>query len=304
MDVDLSLIETICRGYATRDICVLEDIPEKKLQNAVKYFPISSAKRTYVLYDSTVFKGCKHGIAVCDNGVVYKNDWMYDPPNYKHFKWEEFAKLNIYIKNDYIYFGDYCKTPIVTEQPREMLVDLFKKLQAAISIEKDNEIKNNCTWMLAIDGKQYGPMDEAEVNKGIAEGDINPNSTFLWKQGMNDWELPINIREFKKILNKFNSKDIPSLPPIVNREKAETKELISDKLDINNCKLEELLILNCIDLQKARLLLELRDKGKKFYVPEDIGSALDLKPHEVEEIRGIAVFNLPKVSRGIRRVEF
>lgn len=303
MQIDLNLITAICKNYSTKDIYMLEDISEKKLQNAIQYFPIISAKLVYVLYDSSIFKSCKTGIVVCDNGVVYKNDWMYEP-KYKHFKWEEFAKLNIYIKGSYIYFDDTYKASIVIKEPRENLLDLFKKLQAAIRIQEVNETKDDCKWMLAIDGKQYGPMDEIEVNKRIAEGNINPEITFLWKQGMNDWELPMKIQEFKEISGKLNSKITPPLPPIINIDTDERKELISESLDINNCKVEELLIFDCIDLERAKLLIELRNRGKNFYNSEDIGSALDLKPHEVEEIKGMAVFNLSKVSRGIRRVEF
>lgn len=97
--------------------------------------------------------------------------------------------------------------------------------------------------------------------------------------------------------------DIPPVPPIISTEQTTSSEQ-NDTLNINSCSFEELLALDCIDLPRARLLEDLRNKGKKFYDAEDVGSILDLKPHEVEELKSKVQFDLPVAIRGIRRVEF
>jgi len=93
------------------------------------------------------------------------------------------------------------------------------------------------------------------------------------------------------------------VPPIIRTEQTRPS-VQNDNLNINSCNIEELLVLDCFDLPRARLLEDLRGKGKKFYNAEDVGSMLDLKPHEVEELKNKVEFDLPVATRGIRRVEF
>lgn len=97
--------------------------------------------------------------------------------------------------------------------------------------------------------------------------------------------------------------DMPPVPPIISTEQT-TSSVQNDTLNINSCTIEELLVLDCFDLPRARLLEDLWSKGKKFFNAEDVGSMLDLKPHEVEELKSKVDFDLPMASRGIRRVEF
>jgi hypothetical protein len=45
-------------------------------------------------------------------------------------------------------------------------------------------------WYAAIGSQQYGPVDEDQLRKWIAEGRVGPAS-YVWKEGMPDW-LPLS----------------------------------------------------------------------------------------------------------------
>lgn len=118
---------------------------------------------------------------------------------------------------------------------------------------------------------------------------------------MDNWDIISNVREFKCILQNVNLNIIPPPIPDISGTKI-TKN--NEKIDINNCELEELLAFDCISLQMANHLIEKRRCGKIFYNVDDIRIILDLKPHEIEEIKDKFIFNLSKTSKGVRKVEF
>lgn len=304
MSVDLRLVEDICCNCTRQNFYVLEDIPQKKLQNAVQFFPLTNTKKVYMLYDDTMFGSCKNGIAVCDNGVFFKNDALSEI-KYKYFTWEQFGSLNIYIKGNDICFGDNYKAGAASglKVGREKMLELFLKLQKAVFYKQESAVEVSPKWMMAIDGKQFGPFETDEIEGKIINNTVNPNRTLLWKQGMSQWELLANLSEFKETLDKLIPMDIPPVPPIISTEQTRSS-VKNDTLNINSCTIEELLVLECFDLPRARLLEDLRSKGKKFFNAEDVGSMLDLKPHEVEELKSKVEFDLPVAARGIRRVEF
>lgn len=317
MDIDLDLLCSICDKYSATNVSrlyMLDNIPQKKLKNAIQHFPLVGIKRTFMLYDCTVLGNCKTGIAVCDNGVFYKNDWTINP-RYKYFTWDEISKLKVYVKKNFIFFGDKNKVFLPNDGniTSNILEDIFKKIQQSLyyennqtiniakSIEYKSKLSKTTVWMIAVDGKQYGPMDEEEIEKKLVDKFFIPEFTLVWKQGMDNWDIISNVREFKCILQNVNLNIIPPPIPDISGTKI-TKN--NEKIDINNCELEELLAFDCISLQMANHLIEKRRCGKIFYNVDDIRIILDLKPHEIEEIKDKFIFNLSKTSKGVRKVEF
>ena len=320
MEVNLDLVIDICKSYievGLYRVYILDNISGKKLQNVVENFPLTGVKSVIMFQDTTVFGSFKTGIAVCDNGIFCKNDKLYIP-SYRYFTWKEFSIVNIHLEDHNLFLGnDYYAFLPSPLKDRKVMEELLKKIQQALLYE-GNQVKNkeeirsldknqkisskDNAWFLAIDQKQYGPMGISEIEKMIIDKFFNPEHTFAWKQGMDNWELFNNVPEFRVIVKGLNKNTIQP-PPIPDFSNAKIP-LISEKIDINNCKIEELLKIDCIDLKRANYFIEIRQKGKKFYTVEDIGNVLDLKPHEVEQLKNKIIFKLSKTLNGVRRIDF
>lgn len=54
-------------------------------------------------------------------------------------------------------------------------------------------------WFAAIDGRQAGPLSEAEVSELVKRGKIS-EETLLWRQGLPAWKYAREIPEINKIL--------------------------------------------------------------------------------------------------------
>jgi len=320
MEVNLDLIADICKKYTDLNLHKVYlgcDVSSEMILNAVQGFPLTNAKTMYLLYDSSTFGTSNSGIAICDNGVFYKNN-IFNRPCYKYFPWEEFSGFNIYINGSNIFFGNeyhvHFPTAITTVKAMEKL---FKEIQQSLQyegekdkneeetapIDKNQKIsKNENIWHLAIDGKQYGPMDIFEIRRRIIDRFFIPERTFVWKQGMENWELFNNISELRGIKEELNKSTIKQ--HVVSNFNKSTKIGAKKKIDINTCQFDDLLSIDCIDLNRANYIFEKRQNGKKFYAVKDIEELLKLKPHEVEELKGKVEFNLSRMLKGVRRVEF
>lgn len=65
------------------------------------------------------------------------------------------------------------------------------------------------SYNVLIDGKPTGPYDLQQIQHMILSGVIS-SKTYLWKQGMADWDLANNIDDIKPLLIQ-----VPPPPPVV-----------------------------------------------------------------------------------------
>ena len=63
------------------------------------------------------------------------------------------------------------------------------------------------TFFVAVNGQQSGPFDLTQLQQLIANGQIQ-RDTFVWKQGMLNWEEAVNIVELKSFFGM-----VPPPPP-------------------------------------------------------------------------------------------
>jgi len=291
VEVDLDLIGDICMSYSDSDLYKVYlggDIPDKIMVNAEDEFPLTNMEYVYMIYDSSTFGNGKTGIAICDNGVFYKNDKL-NKPCYKHFSWEEFSTVDIYLEGSKIFFGNeyYVYLPTVIET-REAIEELLITIQQSLFGK---------VWDIS-----FGPLNNTEIQKMILQKIFDPQTVFARKKGTDEWELFNDIPELKALVDGLTNNTIQQ-PQISASTK--TKEFgASKKVDINTCKADDLLSIDCMDMQRINCLMEKRESGKKFYTVEEVAELLELKSHEVEELKDKLEFNSSKILNGVRRIEF
>jgi hypothetical protein len=61
--------------------------------------------------------------------------------------------------------------------------------------------------MLAVNGQQYGPFKMAQLQQMAQSGQLTPQ-TYVWKQGMPQWELAENVAELASLFG------VPVPPPV------------------------------------------------------------------------------------------
>jgi len=122
-------LRKICAPYEESEHCFFDDsIPIKKLENAIKYFKIPANENVIFLCDSTVFRSCKVGFAICEHGVYWGVDWATTTKRTK-LTWQELSEREIKLSDTKIYLGrgDYIDTVIVRK--REEMVNLFNEIK-------------------------------------------------------------------------------------------------------------------------------------------------------------------------------
>jgi len=274
VEVNLNLIIDICKSYSEFDlfrVYTLDNIPEKKLKNAIENFPLTNANSVLMLLDSSAFGSGNTGIAVCDNGFFYKNAKSYIP-SYKYFSWEEFSSVNVYLKGSNLFFGnDYYAFLPVASKVRKAMEELLKKIQQSLLFE-GNQDKNkeeiapldknpkisskDNVWFLAIDKKQYGPMGTFEIEKMIIDKFFNPELTFAWRQGMDNWELFSNVPEFRTIIEGLNKNTIkpPPMPKFYKPNSFHSRGSVIH--DIQNLDDSVFFSNTCTDTENNRIFID------------------------------------------------
>lgn len=84
----------ICVKYISDGYFVDEAIPTRKLSNARQYFPVPDTERVIALIDTTIFGSNKLGLAICESGLYWRNDWTVKT-NRNFLSWSEFAVSSI-----------------------------------------------------------------------------------------------------------------------------------------------------------------------------------------------------------------
>jgi hypothetical protein len=88
LEAVLEEINKILWKHASDGLYFGAQIPEKKLQNALKAIPVKGD--VLALLDCTVFGSCKNGVAITTEGVYWSNDWTVDSSIFG-MSWDEIA---------------------------------------------------------------------------------------------------------------------------------------------------------------------------------------------------------------------
>lgn len=142
----------ICQKYNTSNYHVANNIPSKKIRNAIASYRIPASTEIVALVDGTIFQSAKNGLAICSDGL-YWNSPNFKPKSEKQqLLWPEFKDANI-TKGDFcIKFYDNILFN-VTGSPYDtnIIIDLLKDIQDFIkiyytkdtSLTKEETVKDN-----------------------------------------------------------------------------------------------------------------------------------------------------------------
>ena len=98
------IIEWACNNHSGGGIAVGELINPKKLSNARNCFQIPISVDVIGLIDCTAFGSNKIGLAICTDGIYWKNDWTTKSIK-TSLSWSELPKRNIGGASDKVLFG-------------------------------------------------------------------------------------------------------------------------------------------------------------------------------------------------------
>lgn len=93
-------IQELCKDVSFRKLYNWNNIPQKILNNAVAGLGINNDE-IVLFYDSSSFDNGKTGLAICNNGIYWKNSFC--TPRY--LSWNSFRKTNLSYDKNHIYFN-------------------------------------------------------------------------------------------------------------------------------------------------------------------------------------------------------
>nr|WP_275411241.1 helix-hairpin-helix domain-containing protein [Bacillus sp. B15-48] len=172
---------------------------------------------------------------------------------------------------------------------QEQLVDLLKNIQHYIISWFKNTPpvptpqQSDVEWLLAIEGKQYGPYSVEMIKEMISSGQVKQEVTYGWKLGMDQWLFLSDIDEFKQQSAPPTPPPLPDMATI--GQKPASNPIPIQKVELNTASIEDLLALPGIDLSMAKRFTDERTKRNGFSSFTEVRELLNLQPHLFEEIR-------------------
>ncbi|PJI07517.1 MULTISPECIES: DUF4339 domain-containing protein [Clostridium] len=310
----------LCEDALISNYCYKTMISTNKMMKVKKSYPIPDSEKIIALYDSSLFNNGKRGVAISENGIYIKNVWE----SVKYISWNNFIKCKIKLNGtDEILIGE--SSLMIYDEVENQLLEFLKQVQEIFLGKQDKKIEHTAEkmeqksdddkvyldknqtenknggstesnikveskdeWRIAVDGKQYGTFDSKSLKSRINSGELKVENCYAWRPGMSEWMPFLQIEELKSLISNSGF-EAPPLPDEINMSSQNDKK--TDKIDINNCSLDDLLNLDCMNLKNSKLILDKRKDGMVFNSVEDVGQLLQLKPHQVEEIREKLSFN-------------
>lgn len=298
MSLEDIVFET-CQMRESEYFYVGENIPERKLSNAIKEFSIPADEVIYALVDATVFGSAKNGVVFTNKGFHIRNSWTGDMRegfmDWKDLQYAEFdstkalTKNEVWIDNLQIELSGSSLTPPILKQTfivlQEEILKYYKQDEKPAEKQqpkKNSKSKKIVKWMLASDGNQYGPYGEQDIIDMIESSQVFGDKDYVWQQGMTEWALLNDCPPF----NAFFTPNLPpplTTPPLP--EHTATDEQY-EQIDVNEATISDLLSLPYFSLEIANaLLLKRKELGGQFNSMAEIQEVVALQPHEFEKVK-------------------
>lgn len=307
----------ICVKFTAQNYYVGDVIPEKKLANARKRYPIPDQERVVALIDTTVFGSAKAGLAIGETGLYWRNATTKTKQTY--MSWREFAGAPIVAKgilSPRIEIGEDSVIELSgSAMGKQDVVRLLSAIQHAV---RSGSISTAATsapssvtsadeqWMVAVGGRQYGPYDLQTIRTMVTQGRITPSECWVWREGMSNWERFMQVPTLAALLHDTPRSQTmpPPLPvsapssPMDSQLRTEAagepsdhtvrrsfRENTASLLDLNHAPVDALLTLPGMTWQNAQRLVRERERRGGFNTVEEVGHFLKLQPHKVERLR-------------------
>jgi hypothetical protein len=133
----------ICAQYSGNDYYVAELIPQHKLKNAMKIYPISSGGTVIALIDATVFGSASNGMAIGEMGISWHDDLSMKNKT-TSMNWDDFSIQEIKRDGLKIILGDGNIFDMGGSTfDKDKVVTLLKSIQKAYLIKEPKLQLNN-----------------------------------------------------------------------------------------------------------------------------------------------------------------
>ena len=297
--ISVAQIRAVCERHESAK-CLVSAIPQIKLTNARSSMRINAGEQVIALLDMTLFGSAKSGMAVCESGLYWKNDFE----NPEYVPWQELQSLTYQANKSMfkpdITFSDGRQFYGLSEYKMVdgLLADLYSLLNGP---GVASVVAVGAEWMLAVNQQQHGPYDTQTILELVAAGQVDPTVTLVWREGMHGW-LPfskvqeLNVRARPAVPAPPPEKvSVPPPPPpqspvgqlgVSELDFTESEApVLAAQVDINNASLDDLLNLPGLTLASAKRLMDERQTRLGFATIEEVGVVLNLRPHTVQRLR-------------------
>ena len=122
----MNSIRDLCKDISLNRVYNWKDIPKRMLLNAVTNLD-NDEEKLVLFYDSSVLETGRTGIAICDNGIHWKD--ISTPPGY--LSWEDFLDIEVSHDDYYIYLGDN-EGVFVFNRDVKVLIELLTNIRASL----------------------------------------------------------------------------------------------------------------------------------------------------------------------------
>ena len=97
------------------------------------------------------------------------------------------------------------------QQMAGMMSNLGQQMQGAMNTPPPMP---NVQYHISVNGAQSGPFTIPQLTQMVQNGQINAQ-TYVWKQGMANWELAGNVQELAALFMTSGSMPPPPPPPVM-----------------------------------------------------------------------------------------
>lgn len=212
----------ICVKYSASNYYVDEVIPEKKLANARKHYPVPGQERIVALIDTTVFGSAKTGIVIGDTGLYWRNASQETQRTY--LSWTQLAEISVVPKgilNTRIELGSNIVVELSGSAfSKDEVASLLSEIQYLIRSPSRarTSARPRGRWTLATNGQQLGPYDLSTIRDMLNERRINPDECWVWREGMSNWAQFKQIPALAALLHDLTLRPQTTPPPLPTSE--------------------------------------------------------------------------------------
>lgn len=121
-------IKELCKDVSFNKLYNWNNVPTKVLNNAINALGINNDE-VVLFYDSSTFGNGKTGLAICSNGLYWKDSFC--TPRY--LSWNAFRKTNISYDKNNIYFGENDKFWMLENVDK--LIDVLNNLKFNLKVD-------------------------------------------------------------------------------------------------------------------------------------------------------------------------
>lgn len=235
-------IQELCKDVSFNKLYNWNNIPQKILNNAILGLGINNDE-IVLFYDSSSFGNGKTGLAICNNGLYWKNSFC--TPRY--LSWNAFRKMNLSYDKNHVYIGENdsfwmyenveqllavlknIKLNLKVDNVVEKTQGIFSFIRGAIDfineLDTGNNTENTCYNQKQIDNN-YSEVLEVEYHEQkMIDNNVNVVEEVVF-YGENDnsnyEELIKQIENVKAVLTYLN-KDL--VGDLVNTQANNDEEL-------------------------------------------------------------------------------